>query len=144
MTPEAPITTDGPLVSVVIPVFNRAHLVERAIGSVLAQTYRNFEIVVVDDASTDDLTAALSRIAWAQMRRVVHPHNRGAAAARNTGRASSQHRGNTRAGSCRGSSVKPPARCTPFLSVNRRYTTVTLPEDDAAAERAAGAAPPIW
>jgi glycosyltransferase involved in cell wall biosynthesis len=76
---------DEPLVSVIIPVYNRAQLIGRAIGSVLVQTYRNFEIIVVDDASTDDLAGALSRIAPAQLRRVAHPQNRGAAAARNTG-----------------------------------------------------------
>jgi glycosyltransferase involved in cell wall biosynthesis len=79
------VAADEPLVSVVIPVYNRAHLIQRAIGSVLAQTYRNFEIVVVDDASTDDLAGVLSRAAPPQLRRVVHPRNRGAAAARNTG-----------------------------------------------------------
>jgi glycosyltransferase involved in cell wall biosynthesis len=79
------VTAGEPLISVIIPVYNRAHLIGRAIGSVLAQTYRNFEIVVVDDASTDDLAGVLSRLAPAQLRRVVHPRNRGAAAARNTG-----------------------------------------------------------
>jgi glycosyltransferase involved in cell wall biosynthesis len=73
------------LVSVVIPVYNRAHLIGRAIGSVVAQTYRNSEIIVVDDASTDDLAEVLSRVAPTRLRRIVHSDNRGAAAARNTG-----------------------------------------------------------
>ncbi|HWB49855.1 MAG TPA: glycosyltransferase family A protein [Stellaceae bacterium] len=75
----------SPLVSVVVPVYNRAHLVGRAIASVLAQTYRNIEIIVVDDASTDALAAALAQTPHPRLRRVVHPRNRGAAAARNTG-----------------------------------------------------------
>jgi glycosyltransferase involved in cell wall biosynthesis len=85
VTIEDRVAASEPLVSVVIPVYNRAHLIGRAIGSVLAQTYPNFEIVVVDDASTDDLAGALSRIAHPRIRRVVRPSNRGAAAARNTG-----------------------------------------------------------
>src|SRR5215471_20165316 len=79
------VAKDEPLVSVVIPVYNRAHLIGRAIGSVLAQTYRNFEIVVVDDASTDDLAGVLSHVTHPQLRHIVHSSNRGAAAARNTG-----------------------------------------------------------
>ncbi len=85
MIQEAPVAVDQPLVSVVIPAYNRAHLIGRAIGSVLAQTYRNFEIVVVDDASTDNLAGALSHIAHPELRCIAHSHNRGAAAARNTG-----------------------------------------------------------
>jgi glycosyltransferase involved in cell wall biosynthesis len=75
----------APLVSVIIPAYNRAHLVGRAIASVLAQSYRNFEIIVVDDASTDDLAAALAEVDSPQLRCITHPRNRGAAAARNTG-----------------------------------------------------------
>ena len=75
----------APLVSVIIPAYNRAHLVGRAIASVFAQSYRNFEIIVVDDASTDDLAATLAEAGGLQLRCITHPRNRGAAAARNTG-----------------------------------------------------------
>ncbi len=43
-----------PKVSVMIPTFNQAHLVGEAIESALAQTYENLEVIVADDASTDD------------------------------------------------------------------------------------------
>jgi len=79
-----------PLVSVVIPVFNRAQLISRALQSVLAQSYGHFEIIVVDDASTDDLAEVLAKFADPRLHSIVHPQNRGAAAARNTGIAAAQ------------------------------------------------------
>jgi glycosyltransferase involved in cell wall biosynthesis len=52
-----------PLVSIVIPTYNRASLVQRAIDSALSQTYPNVEVVVVDDGSTDDTVRELQAYA---------------------------------------------------------------------------------
>jgi glycosyltransferase involved in cell wall biosynthesis len=73
-----------PRVSVVIPLYNRAHTIERALGSVARQSFGDFEIVVVDDASRD---GGAEKIAGfdPRLRILRHPANRGAAAARNTG-----------------------------------------------------------
>lgn len=74
-----------PRVSVVIPVFNRAAAVGRAIESVLVQTCQDFEIVVVDDGSTDGSAAAVAAFADRRIKLVRHERNRGGSAARNTG-----------------------------------------------------------
>jgi glycosyltransferase involved in cell wall biosynthesis len=80
----------SPKVSVVIPVFNRPAPVRRAIESVLAQTCQDFEIIVVDDGSTDDTPATVEAIADPRITLVRHERSRGGSAARNTGiRASS-------------------------------------------------------
>jgi glycosyltransferase involved in cell wall biosynthesis len=59
----------GPKVSIIMPVYNHAHFVEEAIEGVLAQSYGNWELIIVDDGSTDDLAAAVSR--FAQERRII-------------------------------------------------------------------------
>lgn len=73
-----------PLFSVVIPVYNRAHLIGDTVRSVLAQTDQDFEIVVVDDGSSDDPEAVIK--AFADPRIVfLRQENGGGGAARNTG-----------------------------------------------------------
>ncbi|HEX7970413.1 MAG TPA: glycosyltransferase family 2 protein [Stellaceae bacterium] len=74
-----------PRVSIIVPVFNRAATVGRAIASVMAQTMRDWELIVVDDASEDDLAGALAAFPDRRLRVLRHERNRGAAAARNTG-----------------------------------------------------------
>ena len=75
--------TSPPSVSVIIPTYNRAGFVMEAIESVLAQTYRHFELIVVDDGSTDG-TAQLLKPHHGLLRYVHQPH-RGVSAARNVG-----------------------------------------------------------
>ena len=84
-------TSRRPLkVSVIIPVFNRPEAVRRAIDSVLTQTCQDFEIIVVDDASTDATPAVVAAFTDPRVRLFRHERNRGGSAARNTGiRASS-------------------------------------------------------
>jgi glycosyltransferase involved in cell wall biosynthesis len=74
-----------PTVSVVIPSFNRGHCIQACIGSVLAQTFRDMEVIVVDDASRDDTAAQVSAIGDPRIRYLRHESNKGGAAARNTG-----------------------------------------------------------
>ena len=76
-----------PLVSVVIPAYNRAAYLAQAIDSVLAQTYTPLEIIVVDDGSTDD-TAQLAA-SYLPRIQLIRQANAGAAAARNSGIAQS-------------------------------------------------------
>lgn len=74
-----------PRVSVIIPVHNRAHLIRGAIDSVLAQDFADFELIVVDDASTDGTAAAAQGYQDARIRVLELPKNGGSNAARNVG-----------------------------------------------------------
>ena len=71
------------LVSVIIPTFNRAEVISRAVNSVLNQTFKDFECIVVDDGSTDETGSVLC--GFADKIKVVKTENRGVSAARNTG-----------------------------------------------------------
>jgi len=75
----------NPTVSVIIPTYNRAHLIGRAIQSVLDQTYQDFEIIVVDDASTDNTEEVVSNFDDERIRYIRLKENSGGSAApRNT------------------------------------------------------------
>lgn len=72
-----------PVVSVIIPTHNRAALLREALDSVRAQTFRDFELIVIDDESTEDIEAAVA--GHAARPRVVRQAHLGPAAARNRG-----------------------------------------------------------
>jgi hypothetical protein len=90
MRPRSPITSEplvissSTLVSVVVPVHNGARYLAEALDSVLAQTHRQLEILVVDDGSTDDTPAVVARYGE-RLRLLRHADNRGPSAARNIG-----------------------------------------------------------
>lgn len=74
-----------PLISVIIPVYNTADYLEKAVNSVLRQTYRNLEVFLVDDGSTDESGEICDTFAAADDRvRVLHTENGGISRARNT------------------------------------------------------------
>ena len=75
----------SPRVSVIIPTYNRAALLPRAVNSVLAQTFADYEIIIVDDCSKDETQGVVSEFAHPHVRYVKHDGNRGVSAARNTG-----------------------------------------------------------
>ena len=75
-----------PKASVIVPCWNVEEWVEDAISSVLRGTFKDFEIVAVDDGSTDGTGAVLDRLAISDARvRVIHQRNRGLSGARNSG-----------------------------------------------------------
>ncbi|HVF37605.1 MAG TPA: glycosyltransferase family 2 protein, partial [Sphingomicrobium sp.] len=74
-----------PAISVVMPVYNRADSVGRAVASVLAQDFPDFELIVVDDGSTDGTAEAVSAEIDPRLRLIRLPGNAGGNAARNRG-----------------------------------------------------------
>ena len=74
-----------PLISIVIPTFNRENAIGRAIKSALCQTYPNLEIIVVDDASADNTKNKVKQLKDKRIVYLSHKTNQGASAARNTG-----------------------------------------------------------
>ncbi len=76
-------TSSSPLVSIIIPTYNRAWVIREAVDSVLGQTYRNFELIVVDDGSTDNTLDILE--SYGNDITVIQQENQGVSSARNTG-----------------------------------------------------------
>lgn len=75
----------NPLVSVIIPTHNRANLLPRSINSVLSQTYKNLECIVVDDGSNDNTHKVVADIKDDRLIFLQHDKNKNASVARNTG-----------------------------------------------------------
>jgi glycosyltransferase involved in cell wall biosynthesis len=73
-----------PKISVIIPTFNRAQKVMRAVDSVLKQSWQDFEIIVIDDGSTDNTDKVLSEYG-SSITHIRQPVNRGVSSARNIG-----------------------------------------------------------
>ena len=87
LQPGAPVVRAEPYVSVIMPVYNGRVTLERAVRSVMAQTLGNWELLVVDDCSTDDSRAIAAALAAGdpRIRLIEKDENTGAGAARNVG-----------------------------------------------------------
>lgn len=79
------VANNTPLVSVVIPAFNAAATLRRTLDSVFAQTYAALEVIVVDDASTDETPDVIAEYSQSNFRSIRLSRNGGVSAARNVG-----------------------------------------------------------
>ena len=76
--------TDNPLISVIIPIYNNEKYLPQCLESVLNQTYKNLEIICVNDGSTDNSTKTLEKFSDSRIK-IINQENKGLATARNTG-----------------------------------------------------------
>jgi glycosyltransferase involved in cell wall biosynthesis len=76
---------DQPRISVVMPAYNAAQTVQRAINSVLLQSFKDFEVIIVDDGSKDNTVQRVAELKDLRIRLLQQPENRGGNAARNRG-----------------------------------------------------------
>lgn len=79
------MSSGTPTVSVIIPCYNQGQYLEAAVESLLAQTYSDFETIIINDGSTDETTVRLLQTMQQPNGLLLHTPNRGPAAARNTG-----------------------------------------------------------
>jgi teichuronic acid biosynthesis glycosyltransferase TuaG len=73
-----------PLVTIILPAYNAAQFIGQAVESVIAQTYNSWELIIINDGSTDETAIYLDSISHTSIQ-VIHQHNRGVSAARNVG-----------------------------------------------------------
>ncbi len=78
-------TDINPTVSVILPTYNRSYIIENAVKSVLNQNFPDFELIIVDDGSTDNTEEIIKSFSDERIKYIKHKENRGASAARNTG-----------------------------------------------------------
>ena len=122
-----------PLISIIIPCYNHGHYLDRALESVLAQTMPDWEVIVVDDGSTDDTRAVVRAYADGRVR-YLYQENQGLAGARNTG--IDHARGNYLAFLDADDEWEPPflERCVAVLEADDSlagvYTRVTFIDED--------------
>jgi len=77
---------ETPLISVIVPVYNAEHFLKRCVDSIRSQTYKNFEIILIDDGSTDSSGMLCDNYQALDSRiRVIHKPNGGLSSARNAG-----------------------------------------------------------
>lgn len=74
----------GCTISIVIPLYNKEHSIQQTLQTVLSQSYQNFEIVIVNDGSTDNSVAEAEKVQDSRIR-IIHQKNAGVSAARNKG-----------------------------------------------------------
>lgn len=82
-TNQAPDQNHQPLVSVVVPVYNNQETITETLASIFSQDYKNIEVIVVNDGSTDDTAAVLDR--YKDVAKIIHQTNAGSAVARTQG-----------------------------------------------------------
>lgn len=74
-----------PFFSVIIPLYNKENFIENTLKSVLGQTFDDFEVIIVDDCSTDNSLEKISELISSKFRIIKHGKNKGLSASRNTG-----------------------------------------------------------
>jgi glycosyltransferase involved in cell wall biosynthesis len=77
--------TKDPEASIILPTYNRSHIINRAVKSVIHQSFEDFELIIVDDASEDETKSIVSEFRDERINYRSHQENRGGSAARNTG-----------------------------------------------------------